>query len=169
VVILVIFVRMCTTKQNLHTWAYNFKEILITSPCNTYNFRHLQISRCRVPRSYQKLELGTMLHLQMHMFICELENKRGNCKINLAKCTLALSIQMCHYFLVLTTLKRMVIMLDATWAKSYSWLRPTYASSRFWRWKHEYVDNLDYHTCNFVGLHANIKFKAIFKINLSMF
>jgi hypothetical protein len=35
--------------------------------------------------------------------------------------------------------------------------------------KHEYVDNLDYHTCNFFGLHTNVKFKAIFKINIVNF
>jgi len=64
---------MCTTKQNLHTWAYNFKEILIIGPCNTYNFRYLQISSCRVPKSYQKLELGTMLHCKC---ICSFLNWR---------------------------------------------------------------------------------------------
>ncbi len=33
-------------------------------------------------------------------------------------------------------------------------------------WKHEYGDCLDCHTCNYFGLHTNVKFKAIFKINI---
>jgi hypothetical protein len=28
---------------------------------------------------------------------------------------------------------------------------------------------LDYHTCNFYGLHTNVKFRAIFKINIVNF
>ncbi len=31
------------------------------------------------------------------------------------------------------------------------------------------MDYLDYHTCNFSGLHANVKFKAMFKLILSIF
>ncbi len=31
------------------------------------------------------------------------------------------------------------------------------------------MDYLDFHTCNSFGLHANVKFKAIFKINIVNF
>ncbi len=31
------------------------------------------------------------------------------------------------------------------------------------------MDNLDYHTCIFSGLHTNVKFKAIFKIEIVNF
>jgi len=37
------------------------------------------------------------------------------------------------------------------------------------RWKHESGDCLDCHTCNYSILHTDVKFKAIFKINIINF
>jgi hypothetical protein len=37
------------------------------------------------------------------------------------------------------------------------------------KWKHEWVDNLECHICNFFGLHTNIKFIAIFQISIVIF
>jgi len=33
----------------------------------------------------------------------------------------------------------------------------------------ESMDCLDYHTCNYFGLHTNVKFKAIFKVKIINF